>query len=109
VWGPQHKPLTHVAEVTDPVSHVHAKVTFTPSNAGTNVWLTLSGVEAGERCQLVVVGSDGRRDVAASWQASYLGEAKVQGMTSLSTSAVAWFEINTPDGRQLARIPVTTA
>ena len=96
-----------VVEALDPTSHVSASVSYAASADGTNLWLTLNGVPSGEHCQLVAIGEGGKREVAATWQASYRGEAKVQGMTAFTVSSLRGFEITTiPDQRHLVWIDV---
>ncbi|MDQ1726637.1 MAG: hypothetical protein QOK14_682 [Frankiaceae bacterium] len=94
-------PARVVVEAVDPASHVHARVSYVAAGAGTNLWLTLDGVASGERCELIAVGPNGSREVAATWEASYAGQANVQGMTALKVDALTGFEIATTDGRHL--------
>ncbi|MGZ4616135.1 MAG: hypothetical protein ACXV4A_11280, partial [Actinomycetes bacterium] len=77
-----------------------------PVEVGTELTLRVSGVPTRQACQLVVVGDDGRRSVAASWLATYAGTARVTGTTSLSPSRIASLVVATPEGRVLATLPV---
>jgi hypothetical protein len=99
--SPSSPPPRTVAEATDAASHVSARVSYVPSAEGTNLWLTLTGVTAGEHCQLVAVGAGGQQEVAATWQVDYEGEARVQGMTAFPVVSLRGFEIKTTDGRHL--------
>ena len=98
---PDAPPARIVVEAQDVATHVSARVSYSPSGGGTNLWLVLNGVASGEHCQLVAIGEGGKREVAATWQASYHGEAKVQGMTAFTVSSLRGFEITTTAGRHL--------
>jgi hypothetical protein len=81
-------------------------VTLHPSPSGTQVLLALTGVAPGARCQLVAVGKDGQREVAATWVASYDGEAHVAGTTGLPADQISSFDVTTPQGSTLVSVPV---
>jgi hypothetical protein len=99
-------PTSVVAAAANPTTGVSATVTLQPSEAGTRVLLALSGVAPGAHCQLVAIGKDGQREVAATWVASYDGEAHVAGITGLSTDQIASFDITTPQGSDLVSVPL---
>ncbi|MGZ4609777.1 MAG: anti-sigma factor family protein [Actinomycetes bacterium] len=99
-------PRTTHSSVLDPQTHVRASATLQPVEVGTELTLRVSGVPTRQACQLVVVGDDGRRSVAASWLATYAGTARVTGTTSLSPSRIASLVVATPEGRVLATLPV---
>jgi hypothetical protein len=69
------------ARVRTPVSG-HA--TLTPTPEGTRLVVGISGVHPGTRCQLIVIAFGGRREIAATWQASYDGDATVVGASALA-------------------------
>jgi hypothetical protein len=100
-------PASIVASAVNPTTGVSATVTLHPAETGTQVLLTLSGVAPGARCQLVAVGKDGQREVAATWVASYDGEAHVAGTTGLPTDQIASFDITTPAGSALVSVPLS--
>ena len=89
---------------TNSSTGVSATADFLGTATGTQVTLSLNGVPPEEHCQLVVVGTDGRQEVAATWVATYAGEAQVTGTTSLSVHQIVWFNVVTVDGRTLLRI-----
>jgi len=93
------------ASATDPATHVSATVELAPVATGTRLGLSLSGVEPGEHCQLVAVSTDGRQEVAATWEATYAGTAHVSGNTALSKAEIARLEVTTFDGRMLVSLP----
>ncbi len=100
-------PASVVASAVNTATGVAATVTLHPSETGTQVLLTLSGVAPGAHCQLVAVGIDGQREVAATWVASYDGEAHVAGTTGLPTDQIASFDITTPAGSALVSVPLS--
>ncbi|MCI2416903.1 zf-HC2 domain-containing protein [Saccharopolyspora sp. K220] len=53
-----------------------ARITFrmTPAVGWTQVNASVSGIPAGEKCRLVVIGKDGSREVAGGWVVSNKGE-----------------------------------
>ena len=108
VHRPAPPPSRIVVEAVDATSHVHARVSYLGSAAGTNLWLSLDGVNRGEHCQLIAIGANGSREVAATWEASYQGQATVQGMTALAMSDLRGFEITTTGGRHLVSVDVAT-
>jgi hypothetical protein len=62
-------------------------------------------VPALEHCSLVAVGRDGRREVAASWEATYEGTATFDGTTSIPASELASLRIETAT-QTLVTLPV---
>jgi hypothetical protein len=68
----------------------------------------MRGATPGERCRLVVVGSDGRREVAATWRATYLGTAEVTGAAAIPRADVAAVDVVTRAGHRLVRVPIST-
>jgi hypothetical protein len=95
-----------VVSTVDPATGVHAKVTLVPTPTGTELALALSGVVPGEHCRLVAIDHAGTREVAATWVASYEGQANITGATSLTRADIASLEVVRLDGRPLARITV---
>ncbi|MDA8436441.1 MAG: zf-HC2 domain-containing protein [Actinomycetales bacterium] len=91
---------------TSPTTSVAARIVLTPTDTGTQLALTLTGVEAGQRCRLVVVARDGSREVAATWVANYEGEAVVTGTTAVTRADLARLEVTTPEGGTLVAVPV---
>ncbi|MDQ1586069.1 MAG: hypothetical protein QOH80_1434 [Actinomycetota bacterium] len=83
---------------------VHARVTLESVPIGSRLTLQLSGVSAGERCRLVAIADDGRREVAGTWEATYEGTATIRGTTSIPASSVRSLLVETLDGRALVRL-----
>lgn len=75
---------------------------------GTAVQAEISGVPSGYRCSLVAVGSDGSREVAATWVVpnggygqSEVGQLSVDGAVALRSWDVDRYEVVTLDGETL--------
>jgi hypothetical protein len=99
---------TTVASATDPRSDVRADVRLVPADTGTEVGLRLVGVAPEEHCRLVAVDDHGRRDVAATWVATYHGEATVTGHTAFQADKIRQFLVITSAGQTLVHVPVNT-
>jgi anti-sigma factor RsiW len=97
-----------VASATDPRSDVRADVRLVSADTGTEVGLRLAGVAPEEHCRLVAVDNHGRRDVAATWVATYHGEATVTGHTAFQADDIKQFLVITSKGQTLVRVPVHT-
>jgi len=83
---------------------VSATVDVRPASAGTEFGLELAGVRANEHCRLVAIADDGRREVVASWTATYRGTAKFDGSTSLPPDQISKLVVETEDGQELASV-----
>jgi hypothetical protein len=97
---------TTVVIGTDAVTAVSARVTLSPRATGTSLALDLAGVEPGQSCQLVAVDVTGRREVAATWVASYEGSATVNGSAAMSLSAITTLQVVTTSGQLLVTMTV---
>lgn len=86
---------------------IKASLEVRPAASGTEFGLELSGVAPKERCRLVAIASDGRREVAASWTATYRGTAEFDGSTSLPADQISRLVVETEDGRELASVSLT--
>jgi len=115
--GQPQQPATQTAAsttvtATDPVTHVTASVVEWPKKwgAGLQVELATGQINAYggghiETCQLVAVGADGTRDIAASWSATATSKVVAEGATALPVSAITAFDIVGSDGSTLVTIP----
>lgn len=56
-----------VASATDTTTRAAMWVQFTPASGWVKVKVAATGVPGGERCRLVVVSTDGKRETALSW------------------------------------------
>ncbi|MGH9066691.1 MAG: hypothetical protein ACRD0J_04260, partial [Acidimicrobiales bacterium] len=91
---------------TNPTTGVTATTTLSSQPWGTAVRLVLVGVTPGQRCHLVAVARDGSSDVAGSWQASYAGQASVEGATAIPRAQLASLKVVTAGGTTLVTVPV---
>jgi anti-sigma factor RsiW len=91
-----------VATAGRPGSPVSARFVLRPRSVGTRVSVSVHGVGPNQRCSLVAVSASGRREVAASWVASYSGSATVEGTTSLPIADIARLQVVGGDGTALA-------
>jgi predicted anti-sigma-YlaC factor YlaD len=102
---------------TNPKNHVQATITETKRGWGASVAVSVVGVTsdlAGPSCQLIVVGADGKTDVAASWSApvaGYTGVSKVNasGSTAIAAKDITAFKVVGSDGTTLVWVPASWA
>jgi hypothetical protein len=99
---PEAAGRTVVATATHRGNPVSARFVLRPRAGGTQVSVSLHGVGSNQRCSLVAVSVSGRREVAASWVASYSGSATAEGTTSLPIGDIARLEVVRPNGAALA-------
>ena len=78
-----------------------ATAMLTPTPSGTAIDLTLTGVPAGTRCSLVVRADDGSETTAASWQADYVGSARVTGFSPTPLGQIDSLSVVTSAGTLL--------
>ena len=83
---------------------IDATLDVRPVGSGTEFGLQLSGVRSEEHCRLVAVTADGRREVAASWTATYRGTAQINGSTSLPPDQISRLVVETDEGQELASV-----
>ena len=88
----------------DAASGLHAVVAFQQQPWGTAVHLSLRGVPPGTRCELIAVLTDGRRQTAGAWQASYEGTASIDAATDAHPDQLASFEVVTRTGTRLVAV-----
>ncbi|MGH8888145.1 MAG: anti-sigma factor family protein [Acidothermaceae bacterium] len=101
---------------TDPVTHITASVVEWPKKWGSALQVEVATGQINaygdghiDKCQLVAVGADGTKDVAASWSASGTSKVVAEGATSLQASAITAFDIVASDGSTLVSIPAQAA
>jgi len=86
---------------TNPSSHVSGRATLLATSEGTTLEVGVSGVQRGTRCQLIVLGRDGRREIAATWQANYDASATVTGASSLTPGQIRELVVAADAGQPL--------
>jgi hypothetical protein len=85
-----------------PATGVTATMNLEGRSWGTAVRVRLRGVRPGQRCVLVVMARDGRREPAGAWRASYEGRADVAAASSIPFTDVAMIRVMDGRGRVLA-------
>jgi predicted anti-sigma-YlaC factor YlaD len=97
----------------DSQTGVAAEIDLGDKAWGTAVVLAVRGVEAGYTCSLVAVGSDGSREVAASWTVPASRPASdadrpltVPGSVGLQRGTIDHFEVVEDDGTVLLTLPL---
>src|SRR5215470_16819664 len=76
-----------------PAAGVHGQARLHATATGTRINLTVTGLAADERCRLVAVSGRGT-DVAATWNASYDGSARIVGTSAIPENQLTalWVE-----------------
>jgi anti-sigma factor RsiW len=92
-------------QAADSATGVSGRAQLHATPAGTEIYLTASGLPAGERCTLVAVARDGA-DIAGTWDATYDGSARISGTSAFPPSQLTALRIQTNRGRLLLSIPV---
>ena len=88
---------------------VTMSATITPASGWVRLAASVRGIPPGERCSLVVVGSDGSEHLAGSWVVGVPGPvpgAPVQGSTIIDPAEVAAVSVRTEDGREFITLRV---
>jgi hypothetical protein len=81
------------ASARDPVSGVAVDVVVAPTDWGSSVATTVTGVAPRTQCTLVVHTADGRRLTAATWYANYDGSATVNGSVASDVASVTQLDV----------------
>jgi predicted anti-sigma-YlaC factor YlaD len=85
---------------------VQMSVSLAAQKTGTSYTVSVSGLPIDEHCKLIAVSKDGTRDVAGRWDATYQGQAKETGSTSIPRSDLAKLVLLGTNGEQLAVVNV---
>jgi hypothetical protein len=89
----------------DHATGVHGAARLHAAPTGTEIELTVAGLQAGERC-IVVAVSARESDVAGTWSATYDGMARVAGTSAIPVGRLTALRIESGSGRLLLNIPV---
>jgi RNA polymerase sigma-70 factor (ECF subfamily) len=86
------------------------RATITPSGQWVRLVATASGFPRGQRCRLVVVTADGRREIAGSWTVPPAGEPPggvvFAGSAAVPLSQVRAVAVDTDSGQELAYLQI---
>jgi hypothetical protein len=101
--GDPPRPAPIEFAVQDPAAGaLNGFVRADPRGWGTEVELEVWDLPDAERFTLDVVARDGRREQAAAWSRTPLGQCRLTGATSIMAADIARFEIIVPGGPILA-------
>lgn len=96
-----------VISATNSSTHVSGRVSLVATPDGSHLGIALAGVRPGTRCELVVIGAGGRREVAATWRANYDGTATVTGATAMMPPQITQMTVVAQPGPALLVLPGT--
>ncbi len=102
-------PGTRFASATDPASHAGITVRVEPAAGWVRVNAAVTGIPAGQRCRLVVIGKDGARELAGSWQVSAIGAREgttLDGSALIAPTDVTAVRVENFDGHQFVTVNV---
>jgi hypothetical protein len=102
-------PGTRPIAATDAVTGASITGQVVPAAGWVRVSADVSGIPAGQRCRLVVVGADGTRQVAGSWVVSPKAAADgtaLQGFALVDPTQVRSVVVENFDGRRFVTAPV---
>jgi hypothetical protein len=106
VFNSHHRSGAIAVSTVAPHTRVSATVTMSARTWGTELHLKLGWAKPGQRCSLVARSRDGRKDIAATWVASYKGTASVPGATAIALDQLSELDVITMDGHVLVRLVV---
>jgi anti-sigma factor RsiW len=81
--------------------------TLTPAAGWVRVSATVAGIRAGERCRIVVVSRDGRREIAGTWVVSPAGQVSgtvLTGSASVAPDDVGAVVVENEAGREFVKL-----
>jgi Putative zinc-finger len=100
---------TRAASATDAGTGARLSAQVVPAAGWVRVSAQVSGIPAGQKCRLVVVGAAGERQVAGSWVVSEKGArdgTTLNGSALVDPSQVAAVLVENFDGRRFVSAPV---
>lgn len=95
-----HTPMTTL-RATNTNTGVHGSVEMLSRPVGTELDVSVAGLADHQWCVMVVIARDGMRQIAASWQATYVGMAIIRGTTAIPESQVRSIVVETDSGAPL--------
>ncbi|MEY9963545.1 hypothetical protein ABIA33_001578 [Streptacidiphilus sp. MAP12-16] len=100
---------TRTESFTDSMSGARMTVTVTPAAGWVRVSAAVTGVPAGQRCELVVTGRDGVRQVAGSWLVSPAAARNgitLDGSALVAPGDVASVSVQNTAGHTFVTVPL---
>jgi anti-sigma factor RsiW len=110
--GPASTPVagTRTATATDAGTGARVSAQVVPAAGWVRVSATVTGIPAGQRCRIVVVGAGGDRQTAGSWVVSAKGAkdgTTLNGSALVDPAQVSAVVVENLDGRQFVSAAVT--
>jgi anti-sigma factor RsiW len=91
------------ASATDAGTGAALAVSFAPTSGWSHISAAVSGVPMGEQCELVLVGKDGQRTVAAGWRVS-AEKSTVDASALVDPADIASIRLETKTGAKLVSV-----
>ncbi|MGW1024036.1 zf-HC2 domain-containing protein [Streptomyces sp. NPDC002577] len=100
-------PGEKVASGTNPATGTEMTVRVTPAAQWVRVNASVKGIPAGERCRLIVVSSDGSREVAGSWLvANEEKGANLDGSAAVPVDKVSQVVVQNDKGKEYVALKI---
>ncbi|WP_433292079.1 anti-sigma factor family protein [Pseudonocardia sp. CA-142604] len=102
-------PGTRYASATDPSTGARVTAAIVPAAGWVRVSAAVTGIPAGQRCQLVVVAKDGTRETAGGWLVSEQGSTggtTLDGSALIAPEDVAGVVVQNTGGKQFVEAKV---
>jgi anti-sigma factor RsiW len=97
------------ASALDPGTGARLTAAITPAAGWVRVNVAVTGIPAGERCQLIVIGKDGSREMAGGWLVSAqsaTGGTTLDGSALIAPDDVAGVAVQNTAGKQFVEAKV---
>jgi anti-sigma factor RsiW len=91
------------ASATDAGTGAALAVSFAETSGWSHISAAVSGVPVGTRCELVLVGRDGRQTVAAGWKVT-AGESTVDASALVDPADIASVRLENASGKQFVSV-----
>jgi hypothetical protein len=102
-------PGTRVGTTVDSATSVRMTAKVVPAAGWVRVNAAVNGIPAGENCRLIVIGRDGKREIAAGWIVSDKGEedgTTLDGSAAVAPDDVVAVEVQNTAGRTFVTLPL---
>ncbi|MEV6282804.1 zf-HC2 domain-containing protein [Kribbella sp. NPDC051770] len=102
-------PGTKFASSVDPQTGARLTARVEPASGFVRVNVAVTGLPANEPCRLVVIGKDGRREIAGSWMVSEKGAANgttLDGNALIDPADVTAVVIENTSGKQFVKTQI---
>ena len=100
---------TRYASALDPNTGARLTAAITPASGWVRVNVAVTGIPAGQRCQLIVIAKDGSREMAGGWLVSAqsaTGGTTLDGSALIAPGDVAGVAVQNTDGKQFVEAKV---